>query len=172
MKKGYVQVYTGNGKGKTTAALGLTLRAVGAGYQVYIGQFIKQGPYSEVNAIKGYLPSVTIEQFGDGFILNRDVSQADTSQADDGWKRSLEAIYSGEFDVVILDEINVAVHLGLIDIQEVLDLVSKKPEHIELILTGRNAHPDLIQAADLVTEMKEVKHYYTKKVPARDGIEK
>ncbi|MCL2672308.1 MAG: cob(I)yrinic acid a,c-diamide adenosyltransferase [Clostridiales bacterium] len=170
MQAGYVQVYTGDGKGKTTALLGLALRAVGANKRVYIGQFIKKGDYSEVKAIRNYLPQITLEQYGEGFVLSIP-SAEHTAAAQNGLARARAALLSGEYDLVMLDEINVAVDLGLIPVAELLDLIRAKPEGIELVLTGRNAAAEIIAAADLVSEVKEIKHYYAKGVSAREGIE-
>ena len=170
MEKGYVHVYTGNGKGKTTTMLGLTLRATGAGFRVYIGQFLKSGEYSEVKALK-QLRGVEIEQYGEvGFIING-ATEKDIKIARAGFCKAKAAIYSGQYDVIMLDEINVAVDLGLIDVQEVVDLIKEKPLNVELVLTGRNAAPKIIEAADLVSEIMEVKHYYNAGVMARVGIE-
>ncbi len=174
MKKGYIQVYTGNGKGKTTAMLGLTVRAVGFGLRVFIGQFMKDDEYSEIKTLKSRFPEVTIEQFGSktGFVQKDNIKDEDKKAANEGYKRSLEALECGKYDVVILDEINVAIFMGIISINEVLELLDKKPEGVELILTGRYAHDEIIERADLVTEMKQIKHYYEKGVVARCGIEK
>ena len=172
MEKGYVQVYTGNGKGKTTAMLGLTLRACGAGLRVYVGQFIKSMEYSEIKALKEFLPMVKTEQFGTGCFIFREASQEDVDAAREGFNKAMEAMCSGEYDVVMLDEINVAVYYGMISKEEVLELIRKKPEHVELILTGRYAADEIIEAADLVSEVTEVKHYYKQGVMARDGIER
>lgn len=171
-KKGYVQVYTGNGKGKTTAMLGLTLRAVGNGQRVYIGQFIKSMAYSEVNAIKSYLPNVEIEQYGAGCMITRAPSPDDMESAVIGMKKAMEALHSGKYDIVALDEINVAVHLGVVNVNDVLELIEKKPHEVELVLTGRYAPPEIIAVADLVSEIQDVKHYYNAGVMARDGIER
>ena len=173
-KKGYVQVYTGNGKGKTTAALGLTLRAVGAGLKVYIAQFLKGKDYSEIKAINERLSDlVKLEQFGaPHFVRSGRVSDEDLELARKGLEAARKAMLSGEYDIVILEEANVAAYLGLLKVDELLLLVKEKPEDVELIFTGRYAPQELIDIADLVTEMVEVKHYYTKGVQARIGIEK
>ena len=169
--QGYVQVYTGNGKGKTTAALGLALRAVGAGLKVFIGQFAKGMEYSEIKTIREKLPEITIRQYGrDCFIVNKPTVD-DIKLARQGLAEISNIIRSGKYDVVILDEANIAVHFGLFSIDELLKLVRSKPENLELIITGRKAHPELIKAADLVTEMLEIKHYYQQGVLARQGIE-
>lgn len=169
-EQGYLQVYTGNGKGKTTAAMGLALRALGAGHRVYFGQFMKMGQLSEIRALATF-PALTIQQFGDGTELTAPDHQGDRAAAQQGLHRARAALTSGEYDVVILDEINVAVHLGLVDDGQLQGLVSSRPRGTELVLTGRWARPWLTQLADLVTEMVEVKHYFKAGVPARLGIE-
>ena len=172
MERGYVQVYTGNGKGKTTAALGLALRAAGRGFKVCVLQFIKGGgPYGE-HLIAGKLaPYLTIIQTGKpGRVNTRDISE-DRRLAQEALKQAKELLISGAFDLLILDEINGAAWYGLIDVEQVLELIRLKPEHTELVLTGRNADERVIAAADLVTEMREIKHYYKAGVPARTGIE-
>jgi len=169
--KGYVQVYTGDGKGKTTAALGLALRAVGAGLNVFIGQFAKGMEYSEIKAIRERLPEITIRQYGrDCFIVNKPTDD-DIAIARRGLTEVRDVIQSGKYDVIILDEANIAIHFGLFSIDDLLKIIALKPANLELIITGRKAHPDLIKAADLVTEMLEIKHYYQQGVQARQGIE-
>ena len=169
--KGYVQVYTGDGKGKTTAALGLALRAVGAGLNVFIGQFAKGMEYSEIKAIRERLPEITIRQYGrDCFIVNKPTDD-DIAIARRGLTEVRDVIQSGKYDVIILDEANIAVHFGLFSIDDLLKIIALKPTNLELIITGRKAHPDLVKAADLVTEMLEIKHYYQQGVQARQGIE-
>lgn len=171
MKKGYLQVYTGNGKGKTTAAIGLAIRAAGAGLKVYFGQFIKQMEYSEVNILKN-IEGITWEFYGtNGCIFNRPVNEQDMQGVEFGMKRAGEVIISGEFDVVILDEIFIPLSLGMIVENDINELVSLKPASLELVLTGRYAPEYIIETADLVTEMKEVKHYYEQGVKSRKGIE-
>jgi cob(I)alamin adenosyltransferase len=168
--QGYIQVYTGNGKGKTTASLGLALRAVCAGKKVFIGQFIKGMEYSELKAVD-WLPNLTIEQFGrDCFIRNKPTEE-DLIIAANGLTRSRQVLLSGEFDLVILDEINIALYFKLFSEESVLQLMNEKPQHVELVMTGRYAPEPIIQRADLVTEMREVKHYYQQGVQARKGIE-
>lgn len=169
--KGYVHVYTGNGKGKTTAALGLALRASGAGLRVFIGQFVKGQHSSELDAINQSLQSITIKQYGQGCFLRQTRSSQDIHLARQGFQELREIIQSGMYDVIILDEVNIATSYALFSVNELLDLVRSKPDHVELVLTGRNAAPEILEAADLVTEMKEIKHYYRQGVPARKGIE-
>ena len=172
MHKGYVQVYTGDGKGKTTAALGLALRAAGAGLKVFIAQFIKKGRYSEHRALERFADLVTVRQYGQGFILKEKPTDADVKAAKAGMREIREAVSSGAYDVIIIDEVNVALHYGLMDVEEVLRLIQEKPASVELVLTGRNADERVISLADLVTEMKEIKHYSKQGVKARVGIEK
>jgi len=172
VRKGYVQVYTGNGKGKTTAALGLAIRAAGAGMRVFLGQFIKEVKASEHKALQRFADLITVAQFGRGMCITREPAREDIEAAGDGMRRAQEALASGRYDMVILDEINVAVSLGLIDVEEVLRLIRMKPSTIELVLTGRGADERVIAGADLVTEMRDIKHYWNKGVKARRGIEK
>ncbi len=172
--KGYVQVYTGNGKGKTTAALGLAFRAAGRGLKTYIGQFMKGQRYGELDAAKMVYPYIAIEQYSkDTFIhVQNPPHEDDVLMARQGLAKGKEAMLSGKYDIVIFDEINTAHFFHLISIQEMLNVVESKPDGVELIFTGRYAPPELIEAASLVTEMTEVKHYYQMGVLARDGIER
>lgn len=172
LEQGCVQVYTGNGKGKTTASLGLALRAVGRGLKVCVFQFIKGGGrYGEHLAAEKLAPLLTIIQTGrPGWVNTKDITE-DRRTAQEALVQAQELLTSGEFDLFICDEINGAVGFGLIDVEQVLDLISRKPEKTELVLTGRNADERVIEAADLVTEMREIKHYYKAGVPARTGIE-
>jgi cob(I)alamin adenosyltransferase len=170
--KGYLHVYTGNGKGKTTAALGLCLRAAGAGLKVYIAQFLKQGDYSEVKALKRFSDAIVLEQFGLGQFVKGQPTQAEIDAARDGLEKARQELSSGDYDMVILEEANVAVAVGLFSVKDLLDIIHQKPEHVELVITGRGAAPEVIEEADLVTEMRAVKHYYDKGVQARIGIEK
>ena len=171
LEKGLVQVYTGNGKGKTSASFGLALRAVGRGLKVYIIQFIKGGfDYGELHVVDK-LPGLTLEAFGRGkFVSEKKPDMVDIDLARQALAKAQELMKSG-VDVLILDEINVAVSLKLIEIEEVLELIRKKPEHMELVLTGRKAPVEIVQAADLVTEMIEIKHPYNSGFKARQGIE-
>lgn len=170
--KGYIQVYTGNGKGKTTAAIGLSVRAAGAGLKVFIGQFIKMGDYSEIKALQRFSDLITVKQFGKGRFIKGQPSPEDIRSASDGLKEIGKKIKEGEFDVVVLEEGNVAVSLGLFSEKDLLDLMDAKPPQVELVITGRGALDSVIEKADLVTEMTEIKHYYKKGVVARVGIEK
>ncbi len=170
--KGYVQVYTGNGKGKTTAALGLSIRAMGAGLKVFIVQFLKQGDYSEIKAMKKFEDQITIEQYGAGKFVRGKPADEDIKAGEKAYERIREILKQGNHDLVIIEEGNVAAMLNIISEQNLLDLIDMKPDNIELVITGRGASPAIIEKADLVTEMKEIKHYYTKGVMARKGIEK
>jgi cob(I)alamin adenosyltransferase len=171
LEQGYVQVYTGNGKGKTTAALGLALRAVGRDLKVCMFQFIKGGGRYGEHLAAEKLTLLTIIQSGrPGWVNTKDITE-DRRVAQEALIQAAELLASGEFDLFICDEINGAVGFGLIDVEQVLDLISNKPKKTELVLTGRNADERIIEAADLVTEMCEIKHYYNAGVPARIGIE-
>jgi cob(I)alamin adenosyltransferase len=170
--KGYIHIYTGNGKGKTTAALGLAIRAAGAGLQVFLAQFIKGKQYSELNALKRLEDLITVEQFGLPRFINGKPSESDVEAARLGLEKLKSSMLSGRFDMIIIDEGNVAVTYGLLTKQDLLDLIVMKPEAVELVITGRDALPEIIDQADLVTEMKAVKHYFNKGVDARVGIEK
>ena len=173
MEKGLIQVYTGNGKGKTTASLGLALRAIGHGHKVLIIQFMKGNiNYGELEASKRLSPYLTIKQMGrETFVSKSNPDPIDIRLAQDGFALAKKAIAGKEYDIVILDEINVAVDYGLIPLSELLQLIDSKPATVELILTGRNAKPEILEKADLATEMVELKHYYQNGVQAREGIE-
>ncbi|MDI6847356.1 MAG: cob(I)yrinic acid a,c-diamide adenosyltransferase [Candidatus Bathyarchaeia archaeon] len=172
MERGIVQVYTGNGKGKTSAAFGLALRAIGRGLKVYVIQFIKGGfDYGELYIVDK-LPNLTLKAFGRGrFVTEKPPEREDIEFAEKAMALAEEVVKSDEYDIVVLDEINVALNLKLIKIERVLELIRNKPKHVELILTGRYAPDKIIEAADLVTEMREVKHPYNKGFQARKGIE-
>lgn len=172
LEKGLVQVYTGNGKGKTTASFGLALRAIGRGLKVYIIQFIKGGfDYGELY-IADKLPGLTLKAYGRGkFISEKKPDKIDIDLAREALKEAQDVVKRGEVDVVILDEINVALTLKLVEIEKVLKLIKEKPDQMEIVLTGRNAPVEIVQAADLVTEMIEIKHPYNAGLKARKGIE-
>jgi len=172
LERGLVQVYTGNGKGKTTAAFGLALRATGRGLKVYIIQFIKGGfDYGELYTVDK-LPNLTLKAFGRGeFITAKPPDKEDVRLAEQALQLAKQTVKSGKYDVIILDEVNVALTLKLIDLEEVLKLIQNKPNHVELVLTGRNAPVQVIDASDYVTEMREVKHPYSKGYQSRKGIE-
>lgn len=169
--KGFIHIYTGNGKGKTTAAFGLALRAAGAGKNVYIAQFVKGKTYSEIKALRKYLPQITVEQFGRGCFIINEPTKEDIDAAQKGLQIVKNNLQNGLYNLVILDEIFIAVYFKLISIDELRELINQKPEPTEMILTGRHAPQEIMDEADLVTEMKEIKHYYTNGVEAREGIE-
>ena len=172
MEQGLIQVYTGDGKGKTTAALGLALRAAGQGLAAYIVQFMKGWPhYGELQALK-HQPNVTLVQFGRPDFVERDnPDPVDVRMAQDALQHALDIVSNGRYDLVVLDEINVALDYGLLSLDQVLALFDAKPPHVELVLTGRAAHPQIIERADLVTEMRSIKHPYDNGVIGRRGIE-
>ena len=165
-----IQVYTGNGKGKTTAAFGLALRAAGAGLNVYIGQFAKGRSYNEIKTLKK-IGNIKVEQFGRSCFITKAPKKIDIQMALAGLKRSNEIIAQKKYQVVILDEVNIAVKLKLILLSDLLKLIKHAPKNIELVLTGRHAHSEVIKLADLVSQVKEIKHYYANGVKARRGIE-
>ena len=171
-QKGYTQIYTGDGKGKTTAALGLALRAAGAGLKVYIAQFIKSGDYSEIKALSRLADRITVKQFGLGRFIKAKPSPEDRAAAQKGLEAIRSALNSGHYQVVIMEEGNVAAMCGLFPVDEILAIMTQKPGDVELVITGRGADARVIDKADLVTEMKAVKHYYQDGVAARVGIEK
>ena len=172
LETGLVQVYTGNGKGKTSAAFGAALRAVGRGLKVYIIQFIKGGfDYGELYVVDK-LPNLKLAAFGRGrFITETPPLKEDVEPVREAFELAKKVVSEGKYDIVILDEINVVVDLKMVSVDEVVELIRNKPKHVELILTGRNAAPAVIELADLVTEMREVKHPYARGVPSRKGIE-
>lgn len=171
MRKGYIQVYTGNSKGKTTAALGLALRAAGAGLKVFIAQFIKKRRCSEHKALERFSDLITFKQYGTGFLKGDKPTGQEINAAKKGLEEVKKIITSSKYDMVILDEINIAVHYKLISVDELLRVLDTKPAGVELVLTGRYADKRIIEKADLATEMKEIKHYLQKGIKARAGIE-
>lgn len=172
MERGYVQVYTGDGKGKTTAVLGLAVRAAGAGLKVFIAQFVKGAEYSEIKALQRFADLITLKQYGRGCFIHQEAAEEDIRLATAGLAEVEKIMLSGEYQMIILDEINIATHFTLFSVERALELIGKKPVGVELVLTGRRADPRVIEAADLVTEMREIKHYYQQGVAAREGIEK
>lgn len=169
-ERGYVHVYTGDGKGKTTAALGLVVRALGAGMSVCVVQFIKNMEYHELRTLRKL--GVPVRQFGCGCFLLEEPTDEDRAIAGRGLDYVRKLFAEDGLDLLVLDEINVAQQLGLLEPADVLDVVRSKPEGLELVCTGRGAPPELCDAADLVTEMNNIKHYYDSGVLARDGIER
>lgn len=174
LERGLVQVYTGDGKGKTTAAIGLAMRALGNGLKVYMIQFMKgQIFYGELKIAEEYAPDFVIKQCGrPDFVNPKNPDSIDIKIANEALEHVRDILKRGEYDIVILDEINVALKFGLVRLKDVVELIKIKPAHVELILTGRYAHPEIIELADLVTEMKPVKHYYDRGIEAREGIER
>lgn len=168
---GYVHVYTGDGKGKTTAALGLALRAAGAGWRVFFAQFAKPGGSSELDALGRLADRITVRQYGRPSWIRPVAEADDRAAAALGLAESAAALASGEYRLVILDEANLGPMLGLFSVEALLDLIDARPIDVELVLTGRWAHPRVLERADLVTDMREVKHYYQRGVMARLGIE-
>lgn len=173
LDKGYIQIYTGNGKGKTTAAIGQAIRAAGNGYRSLIIQFMKEYPYSELIALKSFKEFIEVEQYGgDDFVYKKELpTRKEKEKAQKGIKRVEEEFTKDNFDIIVLDEIIVSIYFKLIEVGDVIDLMKKKPTNKELILTGRYCPEELIDLADLVTEMKEVKHYYQKGITSRKGFE-
>ncbi len=173
LEKGYVQVYTGDGKGKSTAAVGQAVRAAGAGLKTYIAQFMKEYPYNEVFSLKPLEPWITIEQFGkDDFVIKqKNPSKKDIQRAKKGLEKAKKQMSAKKYDIIILDEACVAIYFKLFKTEEILELIDLKPENVELIITGRYCPEEIISKADLVTEMQERKHYYSSGVTARAGIE-
>lgn len=173
MEKGQVHIYTGDGKGKTTAAIGLAVRAVGAGKKVYMGQFIKDMEYHEVNVLRSVGVTVELYGSGDGCFINRAPAEKDLQAAENAVKKAVYAVSCGEYDVVILDEINIAPVIGLITEEQMISIIESRAEKTELVFTGRGCPEKVMEKADLITEMKEVRHYYaTKGLLSRDGIER
>jgi cob(I)alamin adenosyltransferase len=171
LKKGLIHVYTGDGKGKTTAAIGLGIRALGDGLKVCMIQFMKGRRYSELETLEK-IPHFTVVQFGrDEFVSKEKPEQIDIDLAQKGLAHAKEIIKQGKYDVVILDEINVAVDYHLLSTEDVITLLEEKPEHVELVLTGRYASPEIIKHADLVSEILEIKHPYQKGIKSRKGID-
>jgi cob(I)alamin adenosyltransferase len=169
---GYVHVYTGDGKGKTTAALGLALRAAGAGWNVFFAQFLKGADSSELDALERFSDRIAVRRFGRTRFVQRNPDCADAECAQRGLVECKEALVSGDYALVILDEANVALALRLFPVEELLAIIDARPEHVELVITGRWAHHRIVNRADLVTDMREVKHYFRQGVLARTGIEK
>ena len=169
---GLIQVYTGDGKGKTTAALGLALRAAGRQMRTYIGQFLKGMQYGELESIKLLAPYVRLEQYGlNEWVHINQVTPEQRAAAQQGLEKIRLALHSGEYDIVVADEINMALFFSVLSEEEVLDLLDNKPPQVELVLTGRQAPQSIIERADLVTEMQEVRHPYQRGIQARQGIE-
>lgn len=176
-KHGYIQVYTGDGKGKTTASLGLAMRALGRNWKVLIVMFTKGGDdYGELNSFRNLAPKIsenlTIVQAGlDRIVYSDNKSEADSKAIKKGWEVAKKAIINDEYNLIILDEANIALDLGLIDLAEMLGVLKSKPREMEIVLTGRNAKPEIVEIAHLVSEINPIKHYWDTGVVARKGIE-
>jgi cob(I)alamin adenosyltransferase len=172
---GYIQIYTGDGKGKTTASLGLALRALGHGWKVMLIQFTKGDKtnyYGEINSLSKLMDNLEVAQFGlDRCVFSHNVNIEDYKEARKGWEFTKEAIKSKKYQMVILDEINICADLGMIKVSELKEVLINRPSNLEIVLTGRRAHPEIVAMAHLVTEMKPVKHYFEQGVTARQGIE-
>ncbi len=172
MTRGCIQVYTGDGKGKTTAAIGLAVRAAGAGLRVFIAQFMKLGDYSEIEGLRPLADRITVEQFGTGRFVRGAPDAAELAAARTGLERVRTILAAGAHDLVVLDEVNVAAAVGVVPTAELLALLDLRPEGTEVVLTGRSAPAGLLERADLITEMRAVRHYFQAGVAARKGIEK
>lgn len=166
-----IHIYTGNGKGKTTAAIGLAIRMAGTGMKVFFGQFVKGMAYNEVSIFNEQMPQIDHELFGRTCFINRDPEPEDYEAAKEGLQKVKSIILSGKYSLIVLDELNIAMFYQLISLEEILKLINELPDGLELVITGRYAPQELIDRADLVTEMKEVKHYYKRDIKARKGIE-
>lgn len=172
LPQGLIQVYTGDGKGKTTCAFGLALRAIGQGLKVYMVQFIKGRETGEARAAVRLAPELTVRTFGRPGLINlKSPTPEDLALVREAWDLARQVIAAGDHDLVILDEVNLALTYGLIPLEEALALLKERPPWVEVVLTGRQAPPELVALADLVTEMRPLKHYYKAGVPARRGIE-
>lgn len=170
MEKGYIHIYTGNGKGKTTAAFGLAIRAALSGKKVFIGQFVKDMKYNETK-IEKYLDNIEIKQLGRGCFIYENPEDIDKEIAKKGLNECGKLLSSGDYDLIILDEINIALYYKLFEVSDVIEVLNNRSEKTEVVLTGRYAPKELIEMADLVTEMVEVKHYYTQGILSRSGID-
>ena len=175
LEHGYIQIYTGDGKGKTTASLGLALRAIGHGWKVQVVQFTKGDQanyYGEIISASKLMPNLEVAQFGlSRVVYSHNINIDDYKEARRGWQYTKEAINSGKCQLIILDEINICIDLGLIKVSEIKEVLLNKPQNLEVVLTGRRAHPEIVALAHLVTEMQPVKHYFNMGVMARQGIE-
>ena len=169
--RGMLQVYTGDGKGKTTAAIGLAIRAAGAGMNVFIGQFVKSMKYNEIKILEK-IDNIKVKQYGLSCFIDKDPDKEDIKAAQEGLEEVSEIISSGEYDLVILDEANIAVYFDLFSVEKLINIVENRKSDVEVVITGRKAEEKLIDKADLVTDMQEIKHYYQIGIKARDGIER
>jgi len=169
--RGRVQVYTGDGKGKTTAAFGLALRAAGRGLKVFVAQFAKGRESGEVLAAERFADLITVSRFGKNTFIRGEPDHRDRDEAQRGMRIVRDILAEGAYPLVILDEINIATHYGLVSVEDLLDAIERRARNVEVVLTGRNADPRVLAVADLVTDMRAVKHYFTQETPAREGIE-
>lgn len=169
--RGMFHIYTGNGKGKTTAAIGLSIRALGAEKNVFFAQFIKGRHYSELD-ILSRLDRIKVEQFGRRCFIREEPDEEDIRLAREGLTKAAAILQSGEYDLVILDEATIALYYELFSLEELMQAVENRDDRVEVVVTGRSAPEELIEAADLVTEMNKIKHYFDGDIPARTGIEK
>ncbi len=169
--KGYIHVYTGDGKGKTTAAIGLAIRALGAGKRVFFAQFVKGMEYAEHKILDTLSPRITLKQYGLDCFIEKEPTANDIEAARKGLHEVADIIRSGKYGLVVLDEANIALFYNLFSVEELLAVINDRPEGVEIVVTGRKAPDELLKAADLVTEMQEIKHYYQKGIEARKGIE-
>ncbi len=172
-EKGYIQIYTGNGKGKTSAAIGVAVRAAGIGLKTYFVQFMKVFPYSEVESLKKLENFITLEQFGkDDFIFRKEPpNKEEIAETKKGLNSAKEKMLSGNYDIIILDEICVSIYFSLFTTEEILDFMNEKPVNVELILTGRYCPQAIVEKADLVSEIEEIKHYYSQGILSRKGFD-
>ena len=173
-RRGLILINTGPGKGKTTAAMGTALRAIGNGMKVLMLQFLKGSwHYGELDAVEAFNGSFVLKQMGRGFVKigGAETDPEDIRMVEEAWQEARQAILSGEWDMVVLDEINYAISYGMLDPAKVVETLQQRPEMVHVILTGRSAHPSLVEIADTVTEMREVKHAYEKGILAQRGIE-
>lgn len=170
-KKGFVHVYTGDGKGKTTASIGLAIRALGAGYKVLFAQFIKERACSEHKALQRFAPHIEIKQYGCGFIFCNKPSTNSIDKARHGINEIKDIVDKGTYDLIILDEANVALHYNLFSLDDLIEIIDRRHPSTELVITGRYAKQEIIERADLVTEMVCIKHYFEKGIKSRQGIE-
>jgi len=171
MDRGFVQVYTGDGKGKTTAALGLAMRAAGAGFNVFIGQFVKGQDYSELHSFLKFADQIVIRQYGRQCFIYNQPDAEDIAVARRGLAEIRKIVRGGQYKLVVLDEANIATYYNLFDVEDLLEIIDTRPEHVELVITGRCVDDRILERADLVTEMREIKHYYRRGIMARVGIE-
>ena len=172
MDKGYIQVYTGTGKGKTTASIGLAIRAAGSGKKVFIAQFVKSMEYNEIKILRLLREYIEVKLYGHGCFITKNPSQEDIVAAKKGLEEVLSIMQSYNYDLIILDELTIAIYYGLLTIEEVMEFLRKKPHEIELVITGRYTPKEVMEYADLVTDMVEIKHYYQQGVLSREGFDK